>query len=331
MRVLVTGGAGYVGSVLVPQLLKQEHVVRVVDSLYFGKKHLREIESKIDLVKGDIRTISPRMLKGMEAVIHLAALSNDPMCNLSPSLTYQVNTEATMRLARLAKASGVRRFVFASSCAVYRHAWKDKSLYQESDPVAPQEHYTRSKHLAEQVILQLTDPEFAVVVLRKGTVVGYSPRQRFDLVVNTMIKTALAEGVIRVFDGSQYRPVVDVKDVAKVYVRLLQVPAKLVSGQIFNLAYKNYLIWKLAREVKRVVEKVAKRSVRLVHKPRIKDRSYRVAGRKLQKVLRMIPKRSVLVSATHLLRSMKKNGIVNLEDVNYYNVERMKRLFPQLK
>ncbi len=330
MRVLVTGGAGYIGSVLVPQLVKSGHQVRVVDSLYFGKNCLQSVLSKIELVKSDIRNVSPKIFENTEAVVHLAALSNDPMCNLSADLTYQINTEATMRLARLAKAKGVKRLVFASTCAVYRHTWRDKNLYKENDPVAPQEHYTRSKYLAEQAILQLATPEFAVTVLRKGTVVGYSPRQRFDLVVNTMIKNALCDGIITVFDGTQHRPVVDVKDAAMTYAKLLRTPIKLINGQVFNLGSKNYLIWKVAREVKKVVEKLSKQTVKLVHQPRVKDRSYRVSSRKLQTVLGVVPNRSVAISATSLLKLLMKNRIVNFADVNYHNVERMKQLFPRL-
>lgn len=327
MRVLVTGGAGYIGSVLVPKLVKRGHVVRVVDRLFFGKRHLLPT---IELVRKDIRSLTAKNFRDIDAVIHLAALSNDSMCNFAPDLAYEINTEATMRLARLAKLSGVKRFIFASTCAVYRHVWRDKYLYKENDPVAPQEHYTRSKYLAEQAILQMANDRFAVTVLRKGTVVGYSPRLRFDLVVNTMIKNALDEGEITVFDGTQHRPVADVRDVARTYVKLLTVPGAAISGQVFNLGYKNYLIWKLAKRVKRVVEKISKHPIRLVQRKSVKDRSYRVSSKRLQNLLKIQSKRVVDDSARHLLRKLKSNGVVNFSDINFYNIERMKQLLPKL-
>lgn len=329
-KVLVTGGAGYIGSVLVPQLVKQGYEVVVIDSLYFGKSHLGETLSHITLVKRDIRTVSASQLQDIDAVIHLAALSNDPMANFAPDLNYEINTEATMRLARLAKACGVQRFIFASSCSIYHTGWHNHQLHTEKDMVSPQQYYSHSKYLAEQMILSLATDTFAVTILRKGTVAGYSPRLRFDLVVNTMVKSAITTGKIIIFDGSQHRPLVDVRDVAAVYTKLLKTPLKYINKHIFNVVYKNYALSKLAVEIQMVTQRFLKKPILIERKRRVRDRTYRVSGSKLTRIVGITPRFSAGDSAIQLLRFLRKQRDFDYQQVHLYNIERMKQLFPNL-
>lgn len=329
MRVMVTGGAGYIGSVLLPHLIKAGYRVRLVDKFFFGQAHLRALLAKVEVVRADICTLKQSAFDNVDAVIHLAALSNDPMANFSPELNYYINTEATARMGRLAKRAGVKRFIFASSCSIYQQKANDHHLYKESDPVGPKEYYSHSKYLAEQLLLPLAEDKFVVTVLRKGTVGGYSPRLRLDLVVNTMVKTALSLGKLVVNDGKQHRPLVDIQDVAKAYLVLLKAPKEKINRQIFNLAYKNYSILPLAREVRRVLQRELKKDFDLEIRNRVKDRTYRVSMRKLTQAVSWKPRGTMKKSVQGLLRQLRGKKI-DFAHPFYYNIERMKQLFPKL-
>ena len=328
-RILVTGGAGFIGSVLVPQLIRNRWRVRVVDKLYFGKESLRSVLPQIELVQADIRQVGLKLMTGVDAVIHLAALSNDPMANFAPDMNFSVNTEATIRLARLAKAAGVGRFILASSCSIYHRRGKNGRIKTESSKVDPQEHYSRSKYFAEQSILAMVTDKFSVTALRKGTVVGYSPRLRFDLAANTMVKTALTTGKVIVFDGSQYRPIVDVRDVARAYLLILKAPVKKINGQVFNVVGKNYTMRQLANEVSQTLQKLLRQPYPVEIKPRIKDRTYRVSGNKIAKVLGFKPKFPMESSVTALVKHILKQADFDFDYYGYYNIDTMKRWIKQ--
>lgn len=324
-RVLVTGGAGYIGSVLVPELLHQKWQVRVVDNLYFGKQSLQPVLNRIELIKTDIREVNAKIMQGVDAVVHLAALSNDPMANFAPDVNFSVNTEGTIRLARMAKEAGVRRFVFASSCSIYHRERQNHQLKHEESWVDPKEHYSRSKYFAEQSILAMANDKFAVTALRKGTVVGYSPRLRFDLAANTMIKTALTTGRVIVFDGSQYRPIVDVRDAARAYLMVLRAPVEKVRGQIFNVVGKNYTMLQLADRVAKSLKQLLKTTYPVEVKSRIKDRTYRVSAAKIKRILGFKPKFSIEKSVASLVKYVTKQSKFNFNHHLYYNIETMKR------
>lgn len=329
MRVLVTGGAGYIGSVLSPLLLKRGHHVRLFDRFFFGDEHVVSWPKQVEVERGDIRTVKAAALRDIDVVIHLAALSNDPMANFAPDLNYQINTEATLRLARLAKRAGVKRFIFASSCSIYHHGALDNHLCMEADPVDPQEYYSRSKYLAELVILPLATDDFVVTILRMGTVGGYSPRLRLDLALNTMVKTGLSLGKLIVNGGKQYRPLVDVRDVAACYLKLVGARATLINRHIFNIAHKNYLILPLAKEVRQVLRRQLKRDFDLEIRNSIRDRTYRVSTRKLARVLKFKPRWSMTQSVLSLLPYVARRGF-DFDNPLYYNIERMKQLMPTL-
>lgn len=330
-KVLVTGGAGYIGSMLVPELVRRQYQVRVVDKCYFGETALKPVRDKIELIKADIRTVPLKIINGAEAVIHLAALSNDPMANFAPELNYSINTEASIRLARLCRQTKVKRLIFASSCSIYHRGRNNLKLNYEHSRVNPWEYYSHSKYLAEQALLSLANSNLAVVVLRKGTVAGDSPRLRFDLAVNTMVKTALTERQVVVFDGSQYRPMIDIRDVVQAYLAVLEAPVDKINRQVFNVVGKNYTMKGLGQEVVKTLTKLLKKPVPLVIKPKIKDRTYRVSARKIKAKLRFRPKFSMADSVKSLVKAVKAKLKFDFDNSIYYNIKNMIKIFPQLK
>ncbi len=254
MRILITGHTGYIGTVMAPFLADAGHEVTGFDSDLFEQCTFGEEPRKFPSIRKDLRDVEAADLKGFEAVIHLAGLSNDPLGNLNPSLTYDINHHASVRLARLAREVGVKRYLFSSSCSTYGAAG-DKILDETADfnPVTP---YGRSKVLVEQEVAQLASPEFSPVFLRNATAYGVSPRLRFDLVLNNLTAWALTTG--RVFiksDGTPWRPIVHIEDISRAFLAALEAPRELIHNQAFNVgrSEENYQIRDLAEIVKETV------------------------------------------------------------------------------
>jgi len=249
-RVLVTGGAGYIGSVLVEQLLDVGYAVTVLDRLFFGRT-LRHLEGRPELrvVRGDVRQAGPDLLDGVEAVLDLAALSNDPAGELDPEKTVDINFRGRARLAALAKSHGVPRYVLASSCSIY--GFQDGVL-DETSPTNPLTTYAQANLDCERAALALVAPDFCVTVLRQATVYGLSPRMRFDLAINGMTLGVVEKGCVPVLrDGTQWRPMVHVQDTARAFLTVLAAPADRVRGEIFNVGAdeQNFQILPLAERV----------------------------------------------------------------------------------
>ena len=329
-KVLVVGGAGYVGSVLVPELLERGYAVKVFDRLYYGDQGLRDVRDRIDLEAGDIRTMSPAVLEDVAAVINLGGLSNDPMAEYNPKANYEMNTVATEYLARLCKEAGVRRYLFASSCSIYDigegNDEKDV-LLDETSPVDPKAAYSRSKFEAERLLLALADDRFCPVILRKGTVYGFSPRMRYDLVVNTFIKDALSKGTLTPYSGGEmWRPMVDVRDAVKAYITCLQAPEEKVAGQIFNLVNRNFRISELALRVQEGLRQAGARA-EITPDYRYKGvRNYRVSGKKLERALDFKPTVSVEESVVDMVDKIRRLGYGDFDNPRYYNIRWMKLL-----
>src|SRR4051794_13009808 len=213
-KVLVVGGAGYVGSVLVPELLERGYAVKVFDRMYYGEQGLKDVADRIQLEVGDMRVMHPSVLDDVDAVINLGGLSNDPTAEYNPKANYEMNTGATEALAVLCKKAGVERYVFASSASIYDVGEGNDTrdvMLDETSEVDPKAAYSRSKYEAERVLLKMTDDKFCPVLLRKGTVFGFSPRMRFDLVVNTFVMGAMSKGALTLhYGGEMWRPLVDV-------------------------------------------------------------------------------------------------------------------------
>ncbi|KPK40744.1 MAG: hypothetical protein AMJ78_06910, partial [Omnitrophica WOR_2 bacterium SM23_29] len=254
MKVLVIGGGGYVGSVLVEELLERGYAVKVFDRLYYGEDGIKHIKEKIELIVGDMRAMEPSVLEGVDAVINVGGLSNDPTAEYNPKANYEMNALATEHTAKLCRKLGIKRYIYASSCSIYDFGVVDPDkdiLANENTPVNPKAAYSVSKYDGERRLLKLVDNDFSPVILRKGTVFGFSPRMRYDLVVNTFVKDALSKGVITVFYGGEmWRPLVGVRDVARCYIACLEADEEKIKGQIFNLVFKNFRISELALRVR---------------------------------------------------------------------------------
>ena len=268
MRILAAGGAGYIGSRLIPVLLEHGYEVDVVDMLWFGN-HLPE---DVNVFQRDLFKCQPDDLKDYDQVIFLAGLSNDPMAEFDPSMNFIFNGALPSYVAFIAKRAGVKRFIYASSCSVYGYTVNE--LYDEDSPVTCGYPYGISKLQGERGVLQLQDKDFSVIAMRQGTVCGYSPRMRMDLIVNTMFKFAVTEREITVNNPSIWRPILDIRDAATAYLRAIQADYSL-SG-VYNIASGNYTVGQVGDMVKYEIEKLIKKKVNIVIKNIEDYRNYKV-------------------------------------------------------
>ena len=277
MKLLIAGGAGYVGSVLIPRFLDRGYKVDVVDLFWFGN----HLPGQVGILNKDIFHLSVEDLENYDQVIFLAGLSNDPMAEFSPSLNFIFNAAAPAYLGYIAKKAKVKRYIYASSCSVY--GYTENELFDETRPVSSSYPYGISKLQGEQAAMQFVDDKFSVIALRKGTISGYSPRMRFDLIINTMFKNAVREGVITVNNPSIWRPILAMDDAATAYIRAVEAnPA--ISG-IFNVASGNYTVGEVADLVKSRVEERLNKPVTLNIKHIQDFRNYKVSTAKASNVL----------------------------------------------
>ena len=329
-KILVVGGAGYVGSVLVRELLDKGYAVKVLDRLFFGDVGLREVIDRIELVADDIRTVNPSLLDDVQSIINLGGLSNDPTAEYNPKANFEMNTIAAEKLAQLAKERGIRRHVYASSCSVYYVPAgvdaEDVLLTEEAD-IDPKAAYSKSKFEAEKRLLAMTDENFCPVILRKGTIFGFSPRMRYDLVVNTFLKTALSTRQLNLhYGGEMWRPLVDIHDVAGAYILALEAPEDKVRGQIFNIASKNFRVSELALKVYQILNDQGV-DVKICSDYRYKGiRSYRVSISKAEDVLGFRPKITLEESIKTMLEMIEHYGYTDFNHPRYYNITWMRLL-----
>lgn len=277
-KILVTGGAGYIGTVLVPKLLKRGYDVRVLDALIFGKEPIKEFEDKIELVRGDTRAAGPEIMDDIYAVIHLAGFSTDPTSQYDPRLTDMVNHIATEHLAKMARVKGIKRFVYASSCSIYftLNTPLEPPLYKETDPVNPISAYSLSKRCSEQILWGMIGNDFQPTMFRKGTLYGWSPRMRYDLVFNAFVKDAYHKKILMVDAGGEiWRPMIDIQDVADAYINAIELPLEKVGGKIFNVANENWSIGNLAREIQKILKEKKGINIELDIKPISLTRNYK--------------------------------------------------------
>ena len=326
--ILVTGGAGYVGSALVPELLERGYQVRVLDLYLFGEHVLEQINHHphLEQIKGDIRDqgLLRKVLPGCDAVIHLACISNDPSFELNPALSRSINYEAFGPLVRISKASGVRRFIYASTCSVY--GVSEAPEVTEDHPLVPLTDYNKYKGLCEPMLLEQQSADFTTVVIRPATICGYAPRQRLDLTVNILTNHAVNQRRITVFGGSQTRPNIHIDDITDLYAQLLEPPEALIGGKTYNVGYENYTVAELAAKVRAVVEQEMPEGgpIDIVTTPSNDMRSYRISSDKIRRELGFIPRRSVEEAVHDLLRAFESGKLPNpMTDVRYYNIRAM--------
>jgi nucleoside-diphosphate-sugar epimerase len=323
--ILVTGGAGYVGSALVPRLLEKGYKVTVLDLYLYGDDVLDAVKEhpKLRQVKGDIRNVNvvKDALRGCEVVIHLACISNDPSFELNPDLGKSINLDAFRPMVRASKEAGVKRFVYASSSSVY--GIKDDPEVTEDLPLEPLTDYSKFKALCEQELKEERQEGFVTCTVRPSTVCGYSPRQRLDVIVNILTNHAVNRGRIRVFGGTQKRPNIHIDDMISLYLFLLDQPDEKIDGKIYNAGDENRTLMELAE----IVKKVVGNDLPIDVEPTDDPRSYHVSSDKLYRELGFKPIHSVEDAVKDLVAAFKAGKLPNsIHDTRYFNVKLMQQV-----
>jgi len=328
-NILVTGGAGYCGSLLVPQLLDRGYKVTVYDLMYFGDSFFPKDHPRLVAINGDIRDTAKlaAAMQGQEAVLSLACISNDASFELNERLSTTINLDAFEPMVIAAKKAGVKRFAYASSSSVY--GVSDKPNVTEDHPLVPLTLYNKYKGMCEPLLLKHTDDKFVGVIFRPATVCGYAPRLRLDLSVNILTNHAITNNKITVFGGSQLRPNLHVQDYADLCKLLLTAPSEKIANQIFNCGYQNMTIMEIAQMVKKVVEQEfpEKAPIEIVTTPTDDNRSYHINSDKIKNVLGFTPKHTIEEAVRDLCRAFREGKIVDsFADDRFYNVRTLKKL-----
>lgn len=320
MTILVTGGGGYVGSVLTRELLKKGKKVRVLDKFFFGKEPLFGISDNpnLEVMEGDVRHIEDlaRATRNVDAVIHLAGIVGGPACDADPDLAIQVNREATKALVEICKHRKVRRLIFASTCSVYGAT---KEIANEKTKVNPLSLYARSKVEAEKIIFsRRNDNELVPCIFRLSTVYGLSPRMRFDLVLNILTAKAVMEKKIKIYGGKQWRPLIHVKDVANAFVACLEVEEELINKAVFNAGSndQNFQITKLGQLVKKCVPETKMHCIA----DAVDKRTYRVSFDKIRETLSYRTKETPEKGIKEIKEALENGIICDYKNEKYYNV-----------
>jgi nucleoside-diphosphate-sugar epimerase len=316
MKILLAGGAGYIGSVLAPALIDHGYDVEVIDALWFGCHLPKEIK----VIDKELFECKKEDFDGYDQVIFLAGLSNDPMAEFNPAKNFVDNGALPSYLAYKAKKAGVKRFIYASSCSVY--GYTVDRLYDEESPTVSNYPYGISKLQGERGVLQMQDENFSVIAIRQGTISGFSPRMRFDLIVNTMFKTAAVEKKIMVSNPSIWRPVYDIRDAANAFVRAVQ--ANYSINGVFNATSDNYTVGQVADLVKYEVEKKTGDKIRLDIKNIQDFRNYKVSINKARTYLGFQPLYTIKDIIDNLFDHMDSFG--DFEKDEFYNIRTFKKL-----
>jgi nucleoside-diphosphate-sugar epimerase len=307
--VLVTGAAGYIGSILVPKLLEKGYRVKTVDRFFFGKENLSP-HNNLEIIKEDTRVLPEKHFKEVDYVIDLVAISNDPSSERFEKATWEINYESRVRTAKLAKKNKVKRYILPSSCSIY--GFQD-NIVDENSKTNPLTTYAKANERAEKEILPLANDEFIVTVIRQATVFGYSPRMRFDLAINGMTYGAWKNLKLPLMrDGSQFRPFVHIQDTTDVMILLLETNrTEKINGEIFNVGgnHLNYQIGELGKIVAKIVEEKMKKKVDIEWYGDPDKRSYRVSFDKINKLLSWAPKRDAQYGVEELLSKLMENKV----------------------
>jgi len=324
-KILITGGAGYVGSVLTPYLLSKGHKVTVIDLMIYGQEVLKN-NVNLNTIKGDIRdqNLLKKILPGHDVVIHLACISNDPSFELNPQLGKSINLDAFAPLVEISKKNLIKKFIYASSSSVYG-VKKEKNVHEDMS-LEPLTDYSKFKVECEKILNSYISENFTPITIRPATVCGYAPRQRLDVVVNILSNLAYHKREISIFGGKQLRPNIHIKDMVKAYDVLINSPKSKVAGEKFNAGYENQTVADLANIVKSVIGD----DVKLVTKPTDDNRSYHISSQKIKDVLGFETQYTIKDAVMDLKNAFKEGKLPNsLADEKYFNIKRMNNI--QLK
>jgi nucleoside-diphosphate-sugar epimerase len=325
MRVLIAGGAGYVGSRLVPALLEKGYQVTVLDLYLYGRDIFQAYKANRNLteIQGDMRDISlvKKALVGCDAVIHLACISNDPSFELNPTLGKSINLDCFEPFVQASVAAGIQRFIYASSSSVY--GVKEEANVTEDMSLEPLTDYSRFKAECEKILLKYATDKFICTILRPATVCGYAPRQRLDVVVNILTNLAYNTGKVKVMGGSQMRPNIHIEDMVRCYIHVLEQPKEKIAGKIFNAGYHNHTVMELGKMAAEIVGK--KRPVELIVEPTNDNRSYHVSSEKIAAELGFKPAYTIEDAIRGLLDAFEQGKLPrSMEDDRYFNIKTMK-------
>jgi nucleoside-diphosphate-sugar epimerase len=321
-RIYITGGAGYVGAVLVPKLLDEGHHVTVLDLMMYGEDVIQP-HPNLTLIKGDIRdqSLLKQTITGHDAVIHLACISNDPSFELNPNLGKSINLDAFEPLVQISQHAGVKRFIYASSSSVYG-VKEEKNVHEEMS-LEPLTDYSKFKADCEKILTRYQSPEFTTVTIRPATVCGYSPRQRLDVVVNILTNLAFHKREISVFGGKQLRPNIHIADMVDAYLVVLNAPKEKIAGEIFNVGTENQSVLELAQTVQSVMGE----DVKLVATPTNDNRSYHISSQKIANLLGFLPSHSIAEASRDIKNALEQGLLPNsLSDPKYYNIKVMQSI-----
>jgi nucleoside-diphosphate-sugar epimerase len=321
-KIFITGGAGYVGAMLVPELLSKGHSVTVLDLMIYGEDVIKPAENLV-MHKGDIRdqALLNKIIPGHDTVIHLACISNDPSFELNPNLGKSINLDAFEPLVKISKNSGVERFIYASSSSVY--GVKEEKDVHEEMTLEPLTDYSKFKAECEKILAPFQSDNFTTVTIRPATVCGYSTRQRLDVVVNILTNLAYHKREISVFGGKQLRPNIHIKDMVGAYIALLDAPKELIAGEIFNAGFENQTVLELAETVQKVIGV----DVKLIATPTNDNRSYHISSKKIADKIGFKTKYTI-ADAVNDLKEAFENGLLpnSFEDEKYFNIKKMNNI-----
>ena len=321
-KIFITGGAGYVGSKLVPKLLESGYEVTVLDLMIYGENVLDD-HKKLKKIKGDIRNknLLEKIIPGHDAVLHLACISNDPSFELNPSLGKSINYDAFEPLVKVSVESKVNRFIYASSSSVYGIK-KEKNITEDMK-LEPLTDYSKFKVECEKILNSYNSDNFTTTTIRPSTVCGYAKRQRLDLVVNILTNHAFHNKEIKVFGGDQLRPNVHINDMVDSYLAVLDAPSKKINGEVFNVGFKNQSVNELANDVKEVIGS----DVKIIHTKSDDNRSYHVSSEKIRDVLNFNTKYTVKDAVSDLKNAFEKKSLINtFNDEFFFNIKRMQSI-----
>ncbi len=322
-KILLIGGGGYLGTVLTGRLVESGYNVRILDSFIYGKKSIQGFKNddRIEIIEGDIRNIETvnKTMNGIDSVIHLAAVVGDPASASRPEQTIETNQLASLMLAQVCKLKGIQRFIYASTCSVYGVG---KDVLDEDAPLNPVSLYAKTKISSEQGILEMMDDNFAPTIMRMSTLYGWSPRMRFDLVVNTMTMTAFSEKKINVYGGEQWRPLLHVNDAAESYLKVLESDIDKMRGKVYNVGSEeqNHKIKDVANIIVDTIRKIPDKNVELkLEKTNTDARDYQVSFKRIQTELGFIVKHNIEMAAKQIYQKLDSHEIKDPKQKVYYN------------